>query len=104
MLSKYKSITGRKIRFALVGCGRISANHFGSLELHKEECELVAVCDIVSDDKSCIISSNSNSNDCNSSSRSSSSSSISIKMTSIDSNDDNDNEDDNDNNNNNDDD
>lgn len=49
MLSKYKSITGRKIRFALVGCGRISANHFGSLEQHKEECELVAVCDIASE-------------------------------------------------------
>lgn len=48
MLSKYKPIVGRKIRFALVGCGRISANHFGSLEKHSENCELTAVCDIIS--------------------------------------------------------
>ncbi len=27
-------ITDRKIRFALVGCGRIANNHFGSLEKH----------------------------------------------------------------------
>lgn len=47
MLSKYKPITDRKIKFALVGCGRIAANHFGSLEQHKNDCELVAVCDIV---------------------------------------------------------
>lgn len=45
MLNKYKPITERKIKFALVGCGRIAANHFGSLEQHSAECELVAVCD-----------------------------------------------------------
>lgn len=49
MLSKYKAISGRKIRFALVGCGRISVNHFNSLVEHGENCELVAVCDIISD-------------------------------------------------------
>ncbi|MEN9947119.1 MAG: hypothetical protein RLZZ293_1505 [Pseudomonadota bacterium] len=49
MLNKYKSINNRKIKFALVGCGRISANHFASLEKHAEDCELVAVCDIVSE-------------------------------------------------------
>ncbi|MCW7755276.1 Gfo/Idh/MocA family oxidoreductase [Desulfobotulus sp. H1] len=38
-------IKGRKIRTAIVGCGRISKNHFGSLEKHKENMELVAVCD-----------------------------------------------------------
>jgi UDP-N-acetyl-2-amino-2-deoxyglucuronate dehydrogenase len=38
-------ITDRKIRFALVGCGRISANHFGALDKHAERAELVAVCD-----------------------------------------------------------
>jgi UDP-N-acetyl-2-amino-2-deoxyglucuronate dehydrogenase len=38
-------IRDRKIRFALVGCGRISANHFASLERHAERAELVAVCD-----------------------------------------------------------
>jgi UDP-N-acetyl-2-amino-2-deoxyglucuronate dehydrogenase len=39
-------VTDRKIRFALVGCGRISANHFDALERHAERAELVGVCDI----------------------------------------------------------
>jgi UDP-N-acetyl-2-amino-2-deoxyglucuronate dehydrogenase len=39
-------VRDRKIRFALVGCGRISANHFDSLDRHKERAELVGVCDI----------------------------------------------------------
>jgi len=38
-------ILGRKIRFALVGCGRISANHFAALEQHRANAELVGVCD-----------------------------------------------------------
>ena len=38
-------ITTRPIRFALVGCGRISANHFEALRLHGERAHLVAVCD-----------------------------------------------------------
>lgn len=38
-------ITDRKIRFAVVGCGRISKNHFDSLANHSERTELVAVCD-----------------------------------------------------------
>lgn len=38
-------ITDRKIRFALVGCGRISKNHFTSLAQHADRAELVAVCD-----------------------------------------------------------
>lgn len=38
-------ITDRKIRFALVGCGRIANNHFGALEKHAERAELVDVCD-----------------------------------------------------------
>ncbi|TXI93463.1 MAG: Gfo/Idh/MocA family oxidoreductase [Neisseriales bacterium] len=49
MLQKYKPITGRKIKFALVGCGRIAANHFGSINQHAENCELVAVCDVNSE-------------------------------------------------------
>jgi UDP-N-acetyl-2-amino-2-deoxyglucuronate dehydrogenase len=36
----------RRIRFALVGCGRISANHFEALEAHAESTELVGVADI----------------------------------------------------------
>lgn len=42
----YPSITGRKIRIAIVGCGRISKNHFGSIEKHSDDFELVAICDI----------------------------------------------------------
>ena len=38
-------ITDRKIRFAMVGCGRISKNHFDSLLKHSESTQLVAVCD-----------------------------------------------------------
>ncbi len=39
-------ITDRKIRLALVGCGRIANNHFGAIEGHSERVELVDVCDI----------------------------------------------------------
>ena len=39
-------IAGRKIRIGIVGCGRISKNHFGSIEKHAEEFELVSVCDV----------------------------------------------------------
>ena len=35
----------RKIRFALVGCGRISKNHIDALARHAERAEIVAVCD-----------------------------------------------------------
>ena len=35
----------RKIRFALVGCGRISANHFDAIEKHESRIKLVDVCD-----------------------------------------------------------
>ena len=38
-------ITDRPVRFALVGCGRISANHFDALKQHAGRAELVAVCD-----------------------------------------------------------
>lgn len=41
-----RPITDRKIRFALVGCGRISKNHFDSIAQHGENSELVDVCDI----------------------------------------------------------
>lgn len=39
-------ITDRKIRFALVGCGRIAQNHFAAIKQHSDRAELVAVCDI----------------------------------------------------------
>jgi UDP-N-acetyl-2-amino-2-deoxyglucuronate dehydrogenase len=38
-------ITDRPVRFALVGCGRISGNHFDALKQHVARAELVAVCD-----------------------------------------------------------
>ena len=40
-----KIIKGRKIRIAVVGCGRISKNHFGAIEEHQDNCELVSLCD-----------------------------------------------------------
>ena len=39
-------ITDRKIRFALIGCGRISKNHIAAINDHSDSSELVAVCDI----------------------------------------------------------
>jgi UDP-N-acetyl-2-amino-2-deoxyglucuronate dehydrogenase len=41
----YKTITDRKIRLAVAGCGRISANHFNSVAKFGSDLELVAVCD-----------------------------------------------------------
>lgn len=38
-------IVDRPIRFALVGCGRISTNHFSALAAHAPRAQLVAVCD-----------------------------------------------------------
>jgi UDP-N-acetyl-2-amino-2-deoxyglucuronate dehydrogenase len=46
-MHQYSPITGRKIRMAIVGCGRISKNHFGSIEKHSENLELAAICDII---------------------------------------------------------
>jgi UDP-N-acetyl-2-amino-2-deoxyglucuronate dehydrogenase len=42
---QHPAITDRKIRFALVGCGRIAANHIEALRQHADRAELVAVCD-----------------------------------------------------------
>ena len=40
------SVRDRKVRFALVGCGRIANNHFEAVHTHRERCELTDVCDI----------------------------------------------------------
>ena len=45
----FPTIQNRKIRIAVVGCGRISKNHFLSIEKHQENIELVAVCDVNQD-------------------------------------------------------
>lgn len=41
----FSEIKNRKIRIAIVGCGRISKNHFDSLEKHPDDLELISVCD-----------------------------------------------------------
>ena len=46
MLSYPPPILDRKIRFALSGCGRISANHLAAIEKHADRAQLVAVCDV----------------------------------------------------------
>lgn len=45
-MQHYPSITGRRIRIAVVGCGRISGNHFRAIDAHSSDVELVAICDI----------------------------------------------------------
>lgn len=39
-------IKGRKIRVAVIGCGRISASHFSAIERFPDDLELAAVCDV----------------------------------------------------------
>src|SRR5438132_2784454 len=38
-------IVGRKIRFALIGCGRIAKNHFEAIRAKSDHADLVDVCD-----------------------------------------------------------
>lgn len=40
------SVTNRKLRFALVGCGRISKSHIDALAAHADDAELTDVCDV----------------------------------------------------------
>ena len=41
----FEDIVNRKIRLAVTGCGRISANHFAAIKEFADDIELVAVCD-----------------------------------------------------------
>ena len=41
----YQNIRNRKIKVAVVGCGRIAGKHFEAIAKHAENMELVAVCD-----------------------------------------------------------
>jgi len=41
-----KIIIGRKVRFALIGCGRIAYKHIEAIMKHGDDADLVAVCDI----------------------------------------------------------
>jgi UDP-N-acetyl-2-amino-2-deoxyglucuronate dehydrogenase len=45
-MHQFSTITNRKIKFAIVGCGRISNNHFAALRDHENSTELVAICDV----------------------------------------------------------
>ena len=45
-MHNYPNIADRKIRLALVGCGRIANNHFSAIEQHADRVELVDVCDV----------------------------------------------------------
>lgn len=40
-----KSVIDRKIRIAVIGCGRVSRNHFSAIEKHADGLDLIAVCD-----------------------------------------------------------
>lgn len=45
-IQQFPIITDRPIRVGLVGCGRISKNHFGSIEQQAQDMQLAAVCDV----------------------------------------------------------
>lgn len=45
-MQHFTTIKNKKIRIAVAGCGRISKNHFGSIEKHSDHLELVAICDV----------------------------------------------------------
>lgn len=45
MFDEFPTITDRKIRFAVIGCGRIAGKHFEAFKKHADRVELVAVCD-----------------------------------------------------------
>jgi len=48
-LNNFPLIKERRLKVGVVGCGRISKNHFGSILQYPEELELAAVCDIDGD-------------------------------------------------------
>lgn len=41
----FSKIVNRKLRMAIIGCGRISKNHFNSIEKHSGNIELVSICE-----------------------------------------------------------
>ena len=45
MKQRFAPVVGRKIRFALAGCGRISQNHFDAIAKHSDHAELIAISD-----------------------------------------------------------
>ena len=49
MLNSYAPISGRRIRIAIVGCGRICRNHILAIASQHERAELVSICDTQQD-------------------------------------------------------
>lgn len=45
-LNNFPTIADRKLRIGVVGCGRISKNHFGAILQHQDDLKLVSVCDL----------------------------------------------------------
>ena len=45
-MQRFATVKERKIRIAVVGCGRISKNHLDSIETHANDMKLVALCDV----------------------------------------------------------
>jgi UDP-N-acetyl-2-amino-2-deoxyglucuronate dehydrogenase len=45
-VATFHSIHEKKIRMGVVGCGRISQNHFLAIDKHRDDIELAAICDI----------------------------------------------------------
>jgi UDP-N-acetyl-2-amino-2-deoxyglucuronate dehydrogenase len=46
MCQSHSLVKDRKVRFALIGCGRIAQNHFEAVKKHADRAELVAVADV----------------------------------------------------------
>ncbi|MCP1732638.1 UDP-N-acetyl-2-amino-2-deoxyglucuronate dehydrogenase [Bradyrhizobium japonicum] len=46
MMKKLSPVVDGKVRFALVGCGRIAQNHFAAIQQHANSAEIVDVCDV----------------------------------------------------------
>lgn len=44
-MSRRPAIVDRRIRIAVIGCGRIAGNHFAAIDKHADRVELTAVCD-----------------------------------------------------------
>jgi len=49
MRYSFPPIRDRKIRFAIVGCGRIAQSHFDAIQSYTDNAEIVSVCDIDSE-------------------------------------------------------
>ena len=45
MKKSYPIIKEKKIRFAIIGCGRVSKNHFASIEKYQNNIKLISICD-----------------------------------------------------------